>query len=200
MTSSKSYFELEDGSQVVLERLDELSIKNLDCEDLYCTASLPTPEAPRVDFTLPATAKPSPYQSPLDLWYEESDGPMVPPPAPRMKDLDSFTEGTGCGSFEDLPCAATNELGELIHPTTETTISLLPPSDTLKVSIEKWRETISVGSTVPMKRRRSPSPEDNRDVRRIRPRVRAMSLPSSFKAFTEFLGFPSTRDEPEAPD
>ncbi|KAJ2915416.1 hypothetical protein MD484_g5005, partial [Candolleomyces efflorescens] len=188
MTSSKAYFELEDGSQIVLDRLDELSIKNLDCEDLddssSCfTASLPTPEAPRVDFTLPATAKPSPYPAPLDLWYEDSDGPIVPPPAPRMKDLDSFTEGTGCGSFEDLPCAATNELGDLIHPTTETTITLLPPSDTLRVSIEKWRETVCEGgSTVPTKRRRSPSPEDNRD------------------AFTELLGFPSTRDEPEAPD
>lgn len=74
--------DIEDCPQKVLERLEELSIKNLYCEDVcvslsfsscgrpnrlsrddspsYGTASLPTPEAPRTDFRLLESAMPSP--------------------------------------------------------------------------------------------------------------------------------------------
>lgn len=74
--------DIEDCPQKVLERLEELSIKNLYCEDVcvwlslfpcrrpnrpsrddspsYGTASLPTPEAPRADFRLLESAMHSP--------------------------------------------------------------------------------------------------------------------------------------------
>ncbi|TEB32822.1 hypothetical protein FA13DRAFT_1731348 [Coprinellus micaceus] len=123
-----------------------------------------------------------------------------------MRDLDSFTEGTGCGSFEDLPTAGTNELGDLIHNVTPSTVSLLPPAESLHALIIKWQESICDSDAggdsvpVPMKRHRSPSPEEEHFVRRIRPRIRAISLPGNFKAFTQFLGFSTTRSEPEAPD
>ena len=122
-----------------------------------------------------------------------------------MRDLDSFTEGTGCGSFEDLPTAGTDELGELIHHVTPSAVSLLPPPESLRAFIVKWQEAICdseerESEPVPMKRHRSPSPEEEHFVRRIRPRTRAISLPGNFKAFTQFLGYPTTRSEPEAPD
>lgn len=120
-----------------------------------------------------------------------------------MRDLDSFTEGTGCGSFDDLPATCTNEHGELIHSVTPSTVSLLPPAESLHALILKWQESVcdeGDSEPVPMKRHRSPSPEDEQYVRRIRPRIRAISLPGNFKVFTQFLGYPATRSEPEAPD
>lgn len=133
------------------------------------------------------------------MWYaEEEKEDMVPPGAPRIKDLDSFTEGTGCGSFEDLPMTGNADYDYADH-VTPMAISRLPPPDTLKVSIEKWKASIA-DSSVPLKRRRSPSPEGERFVRRIRPRTRAVSLPSNFKAFTDFIGFPTSESEREAPD
>lgn len=81
-SSNPFYNDFEDCPQKVLERLEELSIKNLYCEDVcvlrsfrscrrahppssddspsFGTASLPTPEAPRADFRLPESAMHSP--------------------------------------------------------------------------------------------------------------------------------------------
>ncbi|KAF5313444.1 hypothetical protein D9611_008654 [Ephemerocybe angulata] len=214
MTSSPIYCnEVEDRSQIVLGRLEELSIKNLDCEDVddspsYGSASLPTPEAPRADFTLPMTAMPSPYDAPGGKGRYEKDGEdyILPPGAPLMKDMDSFSEGSACGSFEDLPTAGTNELGDIIHSVTPSSISQLPPPDSLRALILKWQENVrddcdvDRSAPVPTKRHRSPSPDEERYMRRIRPRIRAISLPGRFKAFTHFLGYSTTRSEPEAPD
>ncbi|TFK29874.1 hypothetical protein FA15DRAFT_573291, partial [Coprinopsis marcescibilis] len=196
----------------VLDKLEELSIINIDDEQddspSYDTASLPTPEAPLADFNLRTV---SPYQHPLYIWYDIDDNDnqvsgeslsMKVPGAPLMRDLDSFTEGTGTGSFDDIPCAATNEVGESIYSTTEATVSLLPPPEPFLAAIERWRENVNVleDTFLPVKRRRSPSPEDERCVRRIRPRIRALSLPPNFRSFTQCIGFSTTRSEPDAPD
>ncbi|KAF6746027.1 hypothetical protein DFP72DRAFT_1076806 [Ephemerocybe angulata] len=201
MTSSPIYCnEVEDRSQIVLGRLEELSNKEpgLRGHDSpsYGSASLPTPEAPRADFTLPMTAMPSPYDAPGGKGRYEEDGEdyILPPGAPLMKDMDSFTEGS------------TNELGDIIHSVTPSSISQLPPPDSLRALILKWQENVrddcdvDRSAPVPTKRHRSPSPDEERYVRRIRPRIRAISLPGRFKAFTNFLGYSTTRSEPEAPD
>lgn len=128
------------------------------------------------------------------------------PGAPYIRDMSSFGEGSACGSFEDLPTAATDEHGELIHPVTRDSVSLLSPAGSLHALIEQWQRDVCEessedgGMAVPSKRHRSPSPEDEQHVRRIRPRIRAVSLPGRFKSFTHFLGYPGARSEPEAPD
>ncbi|KAG2020413.1 hypothetical protein CC2G_005759 [Coprinopsis cinerea AmutBmut pab1-1] len=207
MTSSKSLNRVCNDD--VLDKLEELSIINIDSDEddspSYGSASLPTPEAPHVDFTVRA----SPYdcQTPVQYWYSgeyansaERMEPVKPPGAPLLKDMDSFTEGTGCGSFEDLPSTLNHEDSDLVYPTTEETLSLLPPPDSLLAYIEQWRSDILEEPSLPVKRPRSPSPEDDRSARRTRPRIRAVSLPATFKAYTQSIGFCTTRSEPEAPD
>jgi hypothetical protein len=62
-----------------------------------------------------------------------------------MKDLDSFTEGTGKGSFDSIPAASTNEFGEPIHGPNALSLELLPIADPNQ-SVKLWREEVFIGS------------------------------------------------------
>jgi hypothetical protein len=58
-----------------------------------------------------------------------------------MKDLDSFTEGTGKGSFDSIPAASTDEFGERIYRPNALTLELLPVADP-NLSVELWRKEV----------------------------------------------------------
>lgn len=75
------------------------------------------------------------------VWEKQSDREAAPK-APLLKDYDSFTEGTGKGSFESLLEDYPREQGELFyHPNS---LELLPPSEpAIPLSIETWREQVS---------------------------------------------------------
>lgn len=83
---------------------------------------------------------PSPWAS--NAGWESIDGePIEVPGAPKIKDLDSFTEGTGRGSFDSIPAASTNEFGEPIHGPNALSLELLP---VVSVSVEKWRKEVAI--------------------------------------------------------
>ncbi|KAF8230328.1 hypothetical protein L208DRAFT_127023 [Tricholoma matsutake] len=76
--------------------------------------------------------------------WEPDDGERIRvPDTPRMKDLDSFTEGTGQGSFDSIPAASTNEYGEPIHAPNALSLDLLPVAD-LNQSVELWRNEVFI--------------------------------------------------------
>jgi len=126
---------------------------------------------------------------------------MECPGAPRMKDLDSFTDGTG-GSFDFLTDVADEDP---ISPfvLNSLALSLLPPQDT-SLSIEMWREDVFYHSpssqtptsrldipsdtTLPppssshVKRPRSLASDDATNDRRIRHRVQSDIAPSVSKS------------------
>jgi hypothetical protein len=54
---------------------------------------------------------------------------LTVPGAPLMKDLDSFTDATGAGSFDSIPAAETDEQGYPILPLSEARISLVSAQD-----------------------------------------------------------------------
>lgn len=74
--------------------------------------------------------------------WEKQRGSEAAPKAPLLKDYDSFTEGTGKGSFESLLEDYPREQGDLFyHPNS---LELLPPSEpAIPLSIETWREQVS---------------------------------------------------------
>lgn len=59
-----------------------------------------------------------------------------------VKDYDSFTEGSGQGSFDSIPAADTNEIGEPIWKPDPTSLGLLPQIDT-NLFIAVWREGVA---------------------------------------------------------
>jgi hypothetical protein len=98
-------------------------------------------------------------------WYpEELQYPMQMPNAPMMKDLDSFTDGTGQGSFDfPLSTGGDDVLPLIFHPPTHyddidtpTTdqphnslaLDLLPSPSDLNDVVLAWREGVS-GTTSP---------------------------------------------------
>lgn len=107
------------------------------------------------------------------------------PGAPRMKDFDSFTEGTAKGSFDSIPAASTDEHGESVAPINTLSLSLLPPHDT-SLSIEMWRAEVhssgdatstdnqeviqASGPSTQVKRPRSTAASSDNGGRRIRAR------------------------------
>ncbi|KAF9476969.1 hypothetical protein BDN70DRAFT_136683 [Pholiota conissans] len=106
----------------VLESLKGLSIKGFhDCHEnpnantpSSTNASLPTPPAlksSRVFLALPEQTFSG------HNWYSEDRA--IPPNAPLLKDLDSFTDGTGQGSFDFPlgPGADETPLPLIFHPT-----------------------------------------------------------------------------------
>lgn len=117
-----------------------------------------------------------------DDWYDkcEDDEYMAYLNAPLMKDMDSFTEGTGHGSFDCLPSAYNDEHEQLFPPIDSLSLSLLPPVEALSTSIVTWRDNIMDTQTssdpvdIPRpKRQRSASPVYVRNTR-----ARAQSLSS----------------------
>ncbi|KAJ8082007.1 hypothetical protein PM082_007853 [Marasmius tenuissimus] len=171
----------------LLDALEDLPLKGfqeIDASPSTGITSLPTPqvEAPHLNLTA-VVEPPSQIPQPTSLLYVKFP---EPPGAPIMKDLDSFTEGTGKGSFDSIPAASTNEYGGPIPRINTLSLSLLPDHNT-PLSIEIWREEVYYhtptttqhvdeecptdslsSSTPPIKRPRSLASDD--EVRRIRRR------------------------------
>ncbi|KAF4618522.1 hypothetical protein D9613_009995 [Agrocybe pediades] len=156
---------------------------------------LASPERPMYVYSrLEPTLWSHPYSSGHD-WY--ANDRAIPPNAPLLKDLDSFTEGTGHGSF-DFPLVPGPEDGPvfplIFHPTEKvesdnprrhhTTSSLdldsLPlPSDPTD-AVLAWIEGVSANACAPSaelpaaaektpkKRRRSFTQDSETDDRRFR--------------------------------
>ncbi|KAJ7444859.1 hypothetical protein FB451DRAFT_72157 [Mycena latifolia] len=126
----------------MLDRLSEIPLKGFaEMEETPTTAtmSLPTPHCDGVP--LPLDGMEVPPNMPVSYLFPSDDtGIIVPPNAPRMKDYDSFTDGTG-GSFGSIPAADTNELGEPIYPININTLAALPLHDAV-LSIEQWRQDV----------------------------------------------------------
>ncbi|EDR08244.1 uncharacterized protein LACBIDRAFT_297711 [Laccaria bicolor S238N-H82] len=190
--------------QEMLDRLEDLSIKGfLEADDSPSsgTASLPTPESGHAAFVPPITVEEHSFD-PQVLWYEDDDQQIKAPGAPLMKDLDSFTEGTGQGSFDSIPAASTDEHGQPIFVPHSFLLALLPPSDTLVETIETWRENVLDDTSRPIKRRRSRSfGRDSNSGPERRIRRRTQSLPSFWERDPSIIiGTSYTRSEPDPPD
>ncbi|GLB42180.1 hypothetical protein LshimejAT787_1101950 [Lyophyllum shimeji] len=129
----------------MLEKLNDLDLKSFPLEfDESPTSAVTT--LPQLTTPLPPAEDTSwiAYQ-PSD-WILEREA-IQPPAAPVMKDLDSFTEGTGKGSFESVIDEAAGDGGDLFnHPddTNFAALGLLPELDpSLSHAIEMWREEVS---------------------------------------------------------
>ena len=161
-------------------------------------------------------------------WYTPQ-APIQQPGAPRMKDLDSFTEGTGQGSFDFLPLTAAEEgLPLIFHPpdtidhmehsvnpnanilpSNPLALDLLPSPSNLEDAVLAWRENVVNLSLLPplptlelpvKKRRRSPTLDGDDEERRTR--VWSPSPQSSPACHTEphVVGYPTKDMEPRTPD
>ncbi|PPQ87330.1 hypothetical protein CVT25_002080, partial [Psilocybe cyanescens] len=170
-------------------------------------ASLPTPPALKSSHIYLASPD-RPFGG--HNWYSEER--TIPPNAPLMKDLDSFTEGTGQGSF-DFPIATGPDepppmLPLIFHPPENfvavgdispstpnpLALDLLPsPSDPTD-AVLAWIEGVSATSEEfpsssqelpppPKKRRRSFTQDSDNQERRTR--AWSPSIDSSFIPYTE---------------
>ncbi|KAF8267540.1 hypothetical protein EI94DRAFT_1311506 [Lactarius quietus] len=111
--------------------------------------SLPTPSIPVftvLSFELPPTAQVH-YETPIP--QSES---IQPPPAPLVKDMDSFSEGTAQGSFDFTLCS---DPGDAQAPPS---VAFSPDHPTL--SIEVWRDDVSRSTTVGREEQHPPNGED----------------------------------------
>ncbi|KAJ3798649.1 hypothetical protein GGU11DRAFT_780082 [Lentinula aff. detonsa] len=130
MPSVKS---VDEERRELLDKLMDLPLKGFP--DLNATpssgiTSLPTPHVddyPQLEGPVASSRHETAHSEHQHIIY---------PSAPRMKDLDSFTEGTG-GSFDFL---ADEDSFEDTYPLNSLSLSLLPPDGPL--SIELWREDV----------------------------------------------------------
>ncbi|KAH9962915.1 hypothetical protein BC827DRAFT_180148 [Russula dissimulans] len=99
--------------------------------------SLPTPSIPV--FAMFADELPSLAQAHYEAPVPQSE-PIQPPPAPLIKDMDSFSEGTAQGSFDLTMCS---DHGEAPVPRS---VAFSPHHPTL--SIEIWRDDVVRSTTV----------------------------------------------------
>jgi len=111
--------------------------------------SLPTPSIPV--FTMFADELPSPAQVLYDTPVPPSDS-IQPPPAPLIKDMDSFSEGTAQGSFDFTMCS---DHGDVQAPPS---VAFSPGHPTL--SIEIWRDDVVRSTTVEWQEMHSRCDED----------------------------------------
>ncbi|KAF5379156.1 hypothetical protein D9615_006068 [Tricholomella constricta] len=125
----------------LLEKLTELSLKSfpVDHNDTPDTA---VTTLPRLTTPLPSAEDTTRIEFPTSEWNVDREA-MQPPAAPMMKDLDSFTDGTGKGSLESILDEAPNERGDLMyHP--DESLGFIPELDpSISHSIEMWREEVS---------------------------------------------------------
>jgi len=98
--------------------------------------SLPTPSIPV--FAMFTDELPSPPQVHYDTPVPQSEV-IQPPPAPLIKDMDSFSEGTAQGSFDFTMCS---DPGDAQAPPS---VAFSPGHPTL--SIEIWRDDVVRSST-----------------------------------------------------
>ncbi|KAJ3879165.1 hypothetical protein F5051DRAFT_211805 [Lentinula edodes] len=182
----------------LLDELMDLPLKgftDIDATPSSGITSLPTPHAnehpPLEDSVQP------PRHEPAHSEHQH----IIYPAAPLIKDLDSFTEGTG-GSFDFL---MDENSFETAHPLNSLSLSLLPPQ--VSLSIESWREDVyhnspdssqfssrteepvdsdsssSDTSSSHFKRPRSVASDDV--ARRTKPRAQSMSS-SPYTTITQF--------------
>ncbi|KAJ7905784.1 hypothetical protein B0H14DRAFT_24434 [Mycena olivaceomarginata] len=134
-------YTISDERNDMLDRLNEIPLKGfaeMEGTPSSATMSLPTPECQQVPLP-PVEAMEAQQTAPLPYLFD--DAPLVAPAAPRMKDYDTFTEGTAQGSFDWLPAADTNELGEPVYPVSALALAALPDNDSA-LFIEQWRQGV----------------------------------------------------------
>ncbi|THV00742.1 hypothetical protein K435DRAFT_776390 [Dendrothele bispora CBS 962.96] len=184
---------------------DESKTMRYNDDQLLDKLDLPLKGFPEIDATPTTgiTSLPTPRNEAVELAEakeaEDILQPLLPssayeamecPGAPRVKDLDSFTEGTG-GSFDFLT-GPVDECPMSPPALNSLSLSLLPPQDT-SMSIEVWREdvfyhspssrspsrvdtsetTLMPSSLTHVKRPRSLASDDVPNDRRIRHRVQS---------------------------
>jgi hypothetical protein len=98
--------------------------------------SLPTPSIPV--FTVLSYELPPPAQVHCETPIPQSES-IQPPPAPLVKDMDSFSEGTAQGSFDFTMCS---DSGDAQAPPS---VAFSPGHPTL--SIEVWRDDVNRSTT-----------------------------------------------------
>ncbi|KAH9981627.1 hypothetical protein BJV74DRAFT_78892 [Russula compacta] len=124
--------------------------------------SLPTPSIPV--FAMFADELPSPPQVHDDTPVPQSEA-IQPPPAPLIKDMDSFSEGTAQGSFDFTMCS---DRGDAQVPPS---VAFSPGHPTL--SIEIWRDDVVRSTAVgweeghPRSDEDGPTPEPANKRRRL---------------------------------
>ncbi|KAJ7156976.1 hypothetical protein C8R43DRAFT_411073 [Mycena crocata] len=126
----------------MLDRLNEIPLKGfaeMEETPTSATMSLPTPPCDHVP--LPLDSMEVPPNLPVSYLFPSDDAGIVVPNAPRMKDYDSFTEGTAKGSFDSIPAADTDQFGETIYPINDGALAGLPLHDTTEF-IEAWRRGV----------------------------------------------------------
>jgi hypothetical protein len=185
----------DDDDRDVLESLKGLSIRGFfDCND---TPTMNTPSSTSASLPTPPALKTSRVflASPERLfggsgWFSP-DRPIPAPNAPLMKDLDSFTDGTGQGSF-DFPLGSGADeapmLPLIFHPHTIDTsnatsphltsmgdslaLDLLPEPCNSNEAVLAWIEGVSATTSPselpPKKRRRSVTQDYETEERRTR--------------------------------
>ncbi|KAK7037945.1 hypothetical protein R3P38DRAFT_2372185, partial [Favolaschia claudopus] len=136
------YTALADERNEMLDRLSDIPLKGfpeMEETPTSATMSLPTPESRHAPLPqLDPIQVPQPVPTVSYLFAEPA---IVVPGAPRMKDYDTFTEGTAQGSFDSIPAADTNELGQPIYPISAVALAALPSNDAA-LFIEQWRQDV----------------------------------------------------------
>lgn len=134
-----------------LEPLQELRLESFSsCNNTPSskTASLPTPGGPSVPLANSAVFEDTPLgEVPMDAQSSEwglldYDPRIAVPNAPLIKDLDSFTEGTGAGSFDSIPAADTDEHGNPLPPLSQACLSMVS-THCKDDYVLRWLEDIS---------------------------------------------------------
>ncbi|KIM46793.1 hypothetical protein M413DRAFT_23144 [Hebeloma cylindrosporum] len=178
-------FRGDDDDREMLESLRGLSIRGfIDRSDP------PTPSSTNISLRTPPALRSSevflafPEQPSGGPGWFTPDRPIPPPNAPLLKDLDSFTDGTGQGSF-DFPLGPgadeASSLPLIFHPpnadthmpmTNSLALELLPEPGNPNEAVRAWIEGVSAtaGSSQPppKKRRRSLTQDDETEERRTR--------------------------------
>jgi len=126
----------------MLEKLDGLDLRSFPIEfDESPTTAVST--LPRLTTPLPPAEDTTRIEFHTSDWNAERDA-IQPPEAPVMKDLDSFTEGTGKGSFDSILDEAAGDEGDLVyHPDDANLLALGLLDPSVSHSIEMWREEVS---------------------------------------------------------
>ena len=146
-----------------------------------------------------------------------------------MKDLDSFTEGTGQGSFDFLPHTAAEEgLPLIFHPpdtidhmehnvnhnpntlpANPLALDLLPSPSNLEDAVLAWRENVVNTSLLPplptlelpiKKRRRSLTLDEDDEERRTRVWSPSPQLSPMSHTEPHVVQYPTKEIEPNIPD
>lgn len=118
--------------------------------------SLPTPNIPV--FTVLSYELPPPPLVLFETPIPQSEA-IQPPPAPLIKDMDSFSDGTAQGSFDFTMCS---DAGDAQAPPS---VAFSPSHPSL--SIEIWRDDV-IRSTAVGREEQRPSSDDDRHISEVR--------------------------------